>query len=549
MLGDMAEITGAEALLLENLGTPFLSYVLNSDAHLVAARLSEGALLGDPREAILQELLRFLGLIAVAPDQNPFATSQSLGALGQFDARAGLGWSTARRAELGADVDIPPTDDPVAHELLPIARDLYPLFLLPQLPGLPVTYGLTTPPISQPLYQHPQRLAFEDAANRDPVLHRLFTEDDGTPERLLRLYRSTGIAGGLPSELFADGVLRVSWEAATRKRAMPFFQEFAEAVIAELRAIRTVLTEPETAIRAYIGLAGLRIPVGRSLDVPWGVIREISLEDESMIPPGLRGTLQTNTPDGTITIDYAGDCVLEMDVPYRVLLAAPHGPPDPWPLELVSTHAVEERLQIVRIALLLSSEREQIPIIVGTWRSFLDPLAIGARGSSWSDPRRLPTLSPIALTDGEVDAWGSWIALIDSASIEGIEIALRRTLLAAAERADPVDALVDTIIAWENLFGSRSGEPTLRISSSMAWLLGDDGLSRREIRREVGRLYSLRSDVVHGNRPLAPEEAVQGRSSALRLTVDALKRLISDRPELLDCRNGDERSNRLILDV
>jgi hypothetical protein len=236
-----------------------------------------------------------------------------------------------------------------------------------------------------------------------------------------------------------------------------------------------------------------------------------------MIPNGLRGKLQTNTPEGPIVIDYAGDCVLQMDVPYQVLLARPNEQSEPWPLDLISVRTADERLQTIRIALLLSSERPPMPIVVGTWRSFLDPLAIGARGTSWRDPRRLPPITPVALSEVEVDSWAHWIALVDEAPTQGIEVALRRTLLAAAERAD---ALVDAVIAWENLFGSRSGEPTLRISSSMAWLLSDSAAGRAEVRREVGRLYALRSDVVH-----------------------------SDRKDLLQCRNGEERSNRLILDA
>jgi hypothetical protein len=431
--------------------------------------------------------------------------------------------------------------------VLPIARDLYPLFFLPTVPGMPVP-GLT-PPITYPLYQHPRRQAFEDAANNDAVLHRLFTEDDGTPERQLRLYRSTGIAGGIQLALLADGVLRVAWKAAARTSRVPSLAQFAEAIIAELAAARAALIGPVISIRSYIGLAGLRIPEGRTIELPWGVIREVAAGDDSMIPNGLRGKLQTNTPEGPIVIDYAGDCVLQMDVPYQVLLARPNEPSEPWPLDLISVRTADERLQTIRIALLLSSERPPMPIVVGTWRSFLDPLAIGARGTSWSDPRRLPPITPVALSEVEVDSWAHWTALVDEAPAQGIEVALRRTLLAAAERADAVDALVDAVIAWENLFGSRSGEPPLRISSSMAWLLGDSAAGRAEVRKEVGRLYALRSDVVHGNRPLKPKEASDGRLAALRLTVEALRRLFSDRKDLLQCRNGEERSNRLILDA
>jgi hypothetical protein len=89
----------------------------------------------------------------------------------------------------------------------------------------------------------------------------------------------------------------------------------------------------------------------------------------------------------------------------------------------------------------------------------------------------------------------------------------------------------------------------LRISSSLAWLLGEGADGRQATRREVGRLYGLRSDVVHGNRPLEPTEAAEARSSALRLTLEALRRLIANRADLLACKNSEERSNRLIVDA
>ena len=81
-----------------------------------------------------------------------------------------------------------------------------------------------------------------------------------------------------------------------------------------------------------------------------------------------------------------------------------------------------------------------------------------------------------------------------------MDVAARRMISAMAERKDSADALVDLVIVWENLFGSRQGEPTLRVSAALGWLLGSSAEEREAISSRAARLYSLRSDIVHGNR-------------------------------------------------
>jgi hypothetical protein len=158
------------------------------------------------------------------------------------------------------------------------------------------------------------------------------------------------------------------------------------------------------------------------------------------------------------------------------------------PLALTSAEIVERHLETLRLALLLSwDDGDPRPVVVGTWRTFLDPLQNGG-GMSWSDPRRLPGLVSTELSKAQADHWKEWIARVDSRRFPGIDIAIRRTLLAAAERADPTDALVDAVIAWENLVGSSEGEQTLRISAALAWLLGDSSEARGDEEEDHGSL-------------------------------------------------------------
>jgi hypothetical protein len=56
-------------------------------------------------------------------------------------------------------------------------------------------------------------------------------------------------------------------------------------------------------------------------------------------------------------------------------------------------------------------------------------------------------------------------------------MSIRRILRAVSERKEPEDTLIDAVIVWENLFGS-SQETTLRVTMSVAWMLGTDSKHR-----------------------------------------------------------------------
>jgi hypothetical protein len=59
---------------------------------------------------------------------------------------------------------------------------------------------------------------------------------------------------------------------------------------------------------------------------------------------------------------------------------------------------------------------------------------------------------------------------VDAGRTPKTNIAVRRTLQAAGERTDPSDALIDCVVAWDNLVGSSAGESTFGVSSALGWL-------------------------------------------------------------------------------
>ena len=544
----MAEISDAEKLLLEILGVRFLAFVLNADEASISRRLQDGQRLTSKRESVLAELIAFLGTLSTQQPPNRFLLSFSLGALGQTQQPSGLGWATARRIEAGGDIDLPQQKEPIDSALLAMVRDTYPLFLLPRQSD--EWSSIAAAPLAQVVFNHPQREVFENTVMADEVIASLFPAETKEAGRMGSVYRSTGSAGSVQLWMLSQLLLKNGWQYATHSGLHPTMRTFAKAVLDQLALLRRAVQGKPVEILALVGIAGLKLPGAGALTLPWGRLRPVKEKDQQYIPPGLSGQLTTTTSDGSqVVIDYAGDLVLEMKVPYKIKvgdLDAQLGAD--WPLDLVSAEIVGRRLESLRLALLLSSERTPLPMAHSTWRVFLEPLGHGMT-SSWSDPRQAPSLVPSALTAAERDNWRDWVRDVDAQRVPNIDVAVRRTLMAAAERPDPTDALVDAVIAWENLVGSREGEPTLRVSAALAWLLGKNAVDRIEIRRQVLRLYKLRSDVVHGNRFLNPREAGERHREALGIAVRALRVLLRERLNLLtDCKDGNERSLQLILD-
>ena len=105
------------------------------------------------------------------------------------------------------------------------------------------------------------------------------------------------------------------------------------AVVALVRA--SVASQPAS-VPVRIGLMGLRLPeAARDSDIAVGQPPGGSGIRARGLPPSLPGSLDDDhkTDGEQIVIDYSGDVVLEMDLPYRVELAA-HDPAMDWPQHL-----------------------------------------------------------------------------------------------------------------------------------------------------------------------------------------------------------------------
>lgn len=180
-------------------------------------------------------------------------------------------------------------------------------------------------------------------------------------------------------------------------------------------------------------------------------------------------------------------------------------------------------------------------VIAPTWRAVFDPLN-HLTMTNWRDGREYRGIVPVALSRADVNAWVEWAALVDAGRTSAIGTGIRRSLSALRERNDDADALVDVVIAWENLFGGDI-ELSFRISMALARLLEAETDARPALQKEIARLYGVRSKIVHGD-AVDPTKLGEVARRARTLTLDMWRALFRDEPPLL---TSNDRARALLL--
>lgn len=446
----------------------------------------------------------------------------------------------------------PPTrlgDDRIEAALAHLAVDSFPAFLLPrdERLSIPMADDLNFHATSL-LFRHPQSGQFSDAVLQNRQLAQVFHENNEHSGWSALVYRNTGQGGGLQLSTLPELVLRAAWRRLPEAERTP--RSFTESVLVVWRLVRDVLHGKTGAIAARFSFAGVLLPPGTRVELKGGVLREATAADRRIAPESLKQQLSgTDATGASIVINYDGDVVFEAEVPYRIAVL-PSTPPDAapaeWPPDLRMPASLEHSLTRLRSSLLLSVQRDHRVHIVPAWRYFDDPLNWGF-ALSWFDPRNAIGLMPTTLTEAEVAEWVKWYRLLDAPHVDRIEVALTRVLRAVGERREPSDVLIDSVIAWENLFGTSEGEPTLRVTASLALLLEEEPPKRQELRATLAKIYSLRSKVVHGSKTLRDTD-FPFCYEALEVAIKALRTLIEKRRDILELPDGGARSLRLILE-
>lgn len=419
-----------------------------------------------------------------------------------------------------------------------------------QFPGLLVDTS-TDPytPLGLPssTHSHPVNLEFERLALDDPDFKRFFTSHSPESGWSGDIVRSTGQGGGHQLWGFSATIVRSGWTLARVESLAPGPEAFAEAILATVRNVRKAVNGRNVTIPARIGLTGVLLPDGTDgLDLGWARVRRSDARDELFTErTSLTGSMTGVDPHGGhVEISFRGDIVVEMEVPYEIAIRSFDVDKD-WTGEgPASYRPIEQAIENLRLAMLLAYP-EHPPVLHLSWLATVDPLA-QSNGASWGDPSRAVGLRPTKLSVDKTAEWVDWAGKIAEHRTPEIRVAIRRMLASVGERADPVDKLIDAVIVWENLFGART-ETTLRVTSALAWLLGDSEDDRSARFQDYKEVYNFRSKVVHGDPVVDPKKVSLLAPRAVQTSIEALRVLFSKRQDLLRIKKSEDRSMEMIL--
>lgn len=536
----MAEAT--ERLIYEHLGEEALLYLLAVDEDQLHDRFGDaGSPLTAEQEAVLSQLVLIDEQMRTWQQPEEQLSHEWSRRLTERPESSELSLGNVARQISGGFLVAAPTGLGALEECLArLTLECFPALIVKEPEG---PFGRMGLPVS---LKHPLDLSFQDLVMQDAELARLFPNKNGSSGRGGSTFRSSGQGGSHQLWIFGATLIASGWRLARVKSVSPTPEELVESVLEGLLIIRRAMSGDETTIPARVGLTGVLLPdsVDR-IDLGWAVIRKVDERDEQFIKvTSLEGQLTTTTAEGkNVVINYSGDLVLELEVPYLVRLVQLDIAAD-WPNELhVAYLKLEAIIQNVRLGLLLACP-DLRPILIPTWQAILDPLTQGT-GAGWVDAKHTPGLIPTRLTEAQASEWKIWATNIQVHRIPTIGVAIRRMLASIAERRSPDDVLVDAVIVWENLFGAKT-ETTLRVSSSLAWLLGNSSADRRMRQTRYKKIYGIRSDVVHGAAAVNPTRLQEFSMEAVQISIDALRALFGTHVALLGIETSEERSLQIM---
>jgi hypothetical protein len=295
-----------------------------------------------------------------------------------------------------------------------------------------------------------------------------------------------------------------------------------------LSRFRALLAGQRVATWTLTGFSNLALPEGSELETPWGLLRPVSPRLSQISPFGTRATALLET---------------EFSLGFRV--GEPSPDPQSWAADIEASFAAQRQaVLLLPLSVLLGLDREQRAVAEFAWNTTVLPAEAGGGftgqiGPSWPGSAPGPPLE-----SAELEGVGAWMHRLASHYNPAVEIAVRRTLSAARGfhlRAQ-ADSLIDAVIAWENLVGPEEpGESTFRVTAALAHLLEKAPAERDATRRRLAKVYRARSKVVHG---LEPGDLAAEREEAVRVALEALRRLFLNYPDLIPDRG---RGTRFLL--
>lgn len=310
------------------------------------------------------------------------------------------------------------------------------------------------------------------------------------------LYLVTGSGTGFGPQVWLDGFLRAAEERTQ--------DEWADEARAFLGVLRTENGRVPVQVRTT--LAGLKLGTDTSIDLPFGRLRLAR-------PADFSGSRRFAELPPAAVFEY------EHEIPAAVAQADPFsGAPGAALRQRVEA---EHDHHVARVLLALALVHDGPIQEHMVWRAprYTDS------GSSINVPPLAPIVAdwPYEIASGpRLDRLVETAELIADISMDHLAVAVRRYLIARAERTRPTDQIVDYVIAIESMTGVGGGSARGR---ALAALIGSTPADAADVEAGHKRLTDLRNDIIHeGATPVAAPEVARIGRELVRRGLEALVR-------------------------
>lgn len=329
----------------------------------------------------------------------------------------------------------------------------------------------------------------------------------------------------------ADGIVRALFSSAFLNmyfHGQPLEENaYVRAVLEGLEELRKAIRGE--AVHAYrvSGVAGISISDNKRIDLPWGTLRA------APIVQGGGYTVLQHRPQTT--------CLL---IQSQLVPVAFDRKPQP---DRIFDPSYQTQLRhadtLFPLSCALASADPAHPIAaLQTWETTILPFqSFNSYGTPFIDKWFIqPTNVDLSIANIE-----EWARTTERYHTPAIDLAAHRLLSAISRRNDVADSLVDAVIVWENLLGT-SHEVTFRVSAALAKMIEATPPARREKKRELTEVYSVRSRLVHGA-VVETDKIIKSYEIAIGAAIQALRLSYDRGPDWLSM-SSEERSNRVLLE-
>ena len=522
--------------LVNAVGYTFIEYVCNLEHEELIAKVSETVELSPNKEQALQLLLICISRVYSTNSTLDDNRASIVSYLSDYSDRftdtvtandirqlAGGGLITSRsRSDLTRSIVI-------------LARDAYPFYLIPA-SSRESNGDYNIPPTQLSFYTyvktyiHSQNTDMPRLLSEDDELSLLFpAEVEGQSNTMALTVNSyNGTSGGVvQANLFADSLIKQAFYTCALRGSFSC-QEFIDQTLRNLKQFKVLLGGGEVDAPLIACVGGLKLKEGQTISTDWGILR--------LATPLEKIWLKSPTHESHQEVDVIFETGFKLTATITSSLGSMPIPND----QTSSDREIEEKLAIVSALPQIALNKT---IRMQLLASKVIPPFQSGEYMSWPILAHFPFQQE--LTDEEIRLIEEFASTVSSADYMRIIISFRR-IASAVQRTDITDGFIDLIIIWENLFGTKGGEVCFRIATSISKLLHNDEAQRRIIFDRVTDLYNERSNIVHGSQHYTPRQVAGFWEDALKITIEVLQKIITDRPEMLSLKSST-RSKRLAL--